>query len=79
LAFEERAIIAGPVMRSLGFDKVRVFEECWLGYGNNLSAPAEAVQFANIGVLNSKIKSLESDVENLTAEVKALKAAKRQT
>jgi thiosulfate/3-mercaptopyruvate sulfurtransferase len=56
---------------------VRVFEEGWLGYGNNLSAPAEAVQFVNIGALNSKIRSLETEIETLKAEVKALKAAKR--
>jgi len=31
----------------------------------------------NIGALNSKIKSLESQIQNLTAEVKALKGAKR--
>ena len=72
-----RASETATVLRSLGFEKVRVFEESWLGYGNNLSAPAEAVQFVNIGVLNSKIKKLEVEVENLTAEVQALKGAKR--
>ena len=71
-----RASLTASVLRDLGFGKVRVFEESWLGYGNNLSAPAEAVQFVNIGALNSRIKSLESEVEKLTAEVKALKAAK---
>jgi thiosulfate/3-mercaptopyruvate sulfurtransferase len=50
-----RASVTASVLRSLGFEKVRVFEEGWLGYGNNLSAPAEAVQFVNIGALNSRI------------------------
>jgi thiosulfate/3-mercaptopyruvate sulfurtransferase len=72
-----RACESASVLRSLGFEKVRVFEEGWLGYGNNLSAPAEAVQFVNIGALNSKIRSLEAEMETLKAEVKALKAAKR--
>jgi len=70
-----RACITASVLRSPGFDKVRVFEESWLGYGNNLSLLAEAVPFVNIESPNRKIKSLESDVENLTAEVKARKKA----
>ncbi len=72
-----RASETASVLRSLGFAKVRVFEESWLGYGNNLSAPAEAVQFVNIGALNNKIRSLEAEMETLKAEVKALKAARR--
>jgi thiosulfate/3-mercaptopyruvate sulfurtransferase len=72
-----RACETASVLRSLGFAKVRVFEESWLGYGNNLSAPAEAVQFVNIGALNNRIRGLETEIETLKAEVKALKAAKR--
>ncbi len=72
-----RASETASVLRSLAFEKVRVFEEGWLGYGNNLSAPAESVQFVNIGALTSKIRSLETEIETLKAEVKALQAAKR--
>jgi thiosulfate/3-mercaptopyruvate sulfurtransferase len=72
-----RASETASVLRSLDFEKVRVFEEGWLGYGNNLAAPAEAVQFVNIGALNSRIRSLEVEIETLKAEVNALKAAKR--
>jgi thiosulfate/3-mercaptopyruvate sulfurtransferase len=72
-----RASETAAVLRSLGFNNVRVFEESWLGYGNNFAAPADGVQFVNVGALNSKIKSLEGDVETLTAEVEALKAAKK--
>jgi thiosulfate/3-mercaptopyruvate sulfurtransferase len=72
-----RASETASVLRSLGFEKVRVFEESWLGYGNNLSAPAEAVQFVNIGVLHSRIRGLETELETLKAEVKALKAPQR--
>jgi thiosulfate/3-mercaptopyruvate sulfurtransferase len=71
-----RASVTASVLRGLGFEKVRVFEESWLGYGNNLSAAAEAVQFVNIGAINTKIRSLESEIETLKAEVKALSAAK---
>jgi thiosulfate/3-mercaptopyruvate sulfurtransferase len=68
-----RASVTASVLRDLGFEKVRVFEESWLGYGNDLTAPAEAVQFVNIGALTSRIKRLENQVEALTAEVKTLK------
>lgn len=71
-----RAALTAAVLRSLGFKKVRLFEESWLGYGNNLSAPAADVQFFNINTLNDKVKGLESSVRSLTAEIKALKAAK---
>jgi thiosulfate/3-mercaptopyruvate sulfurtransferase len=69
-----RASETASVLRSLGFENVRVFEESWLGYANNLSAPAESVQFANIGALNTRIRNLEMEIESLKAEVKALHA-----
>lgn len=72
-----RASQTAAVLRDLGFKNVRVFEESWLGYGNTLSAPAESVQFLNVAALNNRIKSLESEVEGLTAEIKALKEAKK--
>ena len=70
-----RASETAWVLVSLGFERVRVFEESWLGYGNDLTAPAEDVQFVNIGALNGKIKHLEAAVQKLTAELEALKAA----
>jgi thiosulfate/3-mercaptopyruvate sulfurtransferase len=72
-----RASETATVLRSLSFENVRVFEERWLGYGNDLSAPAEAVQFVNVGALNARIRSLATDVENLKIEVEALRAARR--
>ena len=70
-----RASETAWVLVSLGFEKVRVFEESWLGYGNDLSAPAEDVQFVNVGALNARIEHLEAAVRKLTAELEALKAA----
>jgi thiosulfate/3-mercaptopyruvate sulfurtransferase len=72
-----RASVGAAMLRSLGFNNVRVFEESWLGYGNDITAPAEAVQYFNFNTYAGKIKSLEAAVQNLTAEVKALKAAKQ--
>ena len=74
-----RAAITASVLRSLGFKKVRVFEESWLGYGNNLAAPAEDVKFftVNIELIKAKVKSMETNIQNLTGEISALKAAKQ--
>jgi hypothetical protein len=36
---------ARPCCEAWGFNKVRVFEESWLGYGNDVLAPAEVVQY----------------------------------
>ncbi len=70
-----RASETAWVLASLGFEKVRVFEESWLGYGNDLSAPAEDVQFVNVGALNARIELLEKALKSLTAELAALKTA----
>jgi thiosulfate/3-mercaptopyruvate sulfurtransferase len=67
-----RASETAWVLVSLGFQKVRVFEESWLGYGNDLSAPAEDVQFVNVGALGARIKRLEAAVRELTGELEAL-------
>jgi len=72
-----RAAVSATVLRGLGFGNVRIFEESWLGYGNTLSAPADDEQIVNIGALSARIKSLENEVENLAAEVKALKEPRR--
>ena len=66
-----RASETAWVLVSLGFEKVRVFEDSWLGYGNDLSAPADDVQFVNVGALNERIERLEVAVRKLTAELKA--------
>jgi thiosulfate/3-mercaptopyruvate sulfurtransferase len=71
-----RASETAVVLRQLGFTKVRVFEESWLGYGNNFAAPAESVQFLNVGALKGQIGSLEHEVEALQAEIARLRAAK---
>ena len=74
-----RASVTAWILKDLGFDKVRVFEESWLGYGNDLTAPAEAVQFVNVGVLEKRIQTLEATVRKLIEEVEALEAGAAQT
>lgn len=70
-----RASETANVMRALGFDKVRVYEESWLGYGNTLDAPAHNVTFLNVGALQGRIGKLEAMVAELTAKLEAAKKA----
>lgn len=68
-----RASETANVLRLLGFDKVRIYEESWLGYGNTLDAPADSVKFVNVGALQGRIAKLESAVEALSAQLEAAK------
>jgi thiosulfate/3-mercaptopyruvate sulfurtransferase len=70
-----RASNTANVLRELGFKNVKVFEESWLGYGNRFDAPAENVQFLNVGALRGEIAGLEADVARLEAQVEALQKA----
>lgn len=70
-----RAAETANVMRALGFDKVRVYEESWLGYGNTLDAPAQDVTFLNVGALLGRIGKLEATVADLNARLEAAKKA----
>jgi thiosulfate/3-mercaptopyruvate sulfurtransferase len=70
-----RASQTANVMRALGFDKVRVYEESWLGYGNTLDAPANNVTFVNVGALQGRIGRLEATVAELSAKLDAAKKA----
>lgn len=69
-----RASETAAVLRDLGFKDVKVYEESWLGYAGDLSAPAEAQVFVNVGALNGRLTSLQSRVNELEAELAKLKA-----
>ncbi|QJR12280.1 Thiosulfate sulfurtransferase [Usitatibacter rugosus] len=69
-----RASETAAVLRDLGFKDVKVYEESWLGYAGNLSAPAENEVFVNVGALNGRLGSLQSRVNELEAELARLKA-----
>ena len=73
-----RAAETANVMRALGFDKVRVYEESWLGYGNTLDAPAHNVTFVNVGALQGRIAKLEASVADLGAQLEAARKARQE-
>jgi thiosulfate/3-mercaptopyruvate sulfurtransferase len=71
-----RASETAGVLQQLGFTNVKVYDSSWLGYGNTLDAPAEDVTFFNVGLLNSKLATLQGRVEQLEKELAAAKAGK---
>jgi thiosulfate/3-mercaptopyruvate sulfurtransferase len=72
-----RASQTVTVLRALGFRDVKVYEPSWLGYAGMLTAPAENEVFVNVGALNSKIATLESQVKGLEEELAKLKGQQR--
>jgi len=71
-----RASESATILKDLGFKKVRVYDSSWLGYGNTLDAPAENVTFFNVGLMQSKITSLQKRLEALERALPETKAAK---
>ena len=64
------------MLQHLGFTRVKVYESSWLGYGNTLDAPANNVTFFNVGLLNSRISSLQERINQLEKELAEAKAKK---
>ena len=64
-----RAAETATVLAKLGFTKVKVYDSSWLGYGNKLDAPANNVQFFNVGAFNNRITALQSRIDQLEREV----------
>lgn len=71
-----RASETAGVLQQLGFKNVKVYDSSWLGYGNTLDAPAENATFFNVGLLNSRLATLQGRIEQLEKELAAAKAAK---
>ena len=71
-----RASETAGILQHLGFKNVKVYDSAWLGYGNTLDAPAENVTFFNVGLLNSRMSSLQSRIEQLEKELAGARAGK---
>jgi thiosulfate/3-mercaptopyruvate sulfurtransferase len=64
-----RASETAGILQHLGFKNVKVYDASWLAYGNMLDAPAENVSFFNVGLLNSRIATMQSRIEQLEKEL----------
>lgn len=71
-----RAAETATVLKDLGFNKVKVYDSSWLGYGNTLDAPADNVQFFNVGSLNGKLAAMQKRIDTLEKALVEAKAAK---
>jgi thiosulfate/3-mercaptopyruvate sulfurtransferase len=60
-----RASETATVLKDMGFKKVKVYDSSWLGYGNSLDAPADSVQFFNVGALNGKLAAMQKRIDML--------------
>src|SRR5215813_3313874 len=69
-----RASETAGVLQELGFTKVKVYDSSWLGYGNTLDAPANNVTFFNVGLLTTRLSTLQERVNQLEKELAEAKA-----
>ena len=69
-----RASETAGVLQHLGFTNVKVYDSSWLGYGNTLDAPANNVTFFNVGLLTTRLSTLQERVNQLEKELAEAKA-----
>lgn len=72
-----RAAETATVLSELGFKKVRIYDSSWLAYGNTLDAPAENVQFFNVGLLNGRMAAMGARIEMLERELAEARAVRK--
>jgi thiosulfate/3-mercaptopyruvate sulfurtransferase len=68
-----RASETAGVLEQLGFRNVRVYDSSWLGYGNQLDAPANNATVFNVGALNGRLGALQARIDALEKELAATK------
>lgn len=68
-----RASETAGVLEQLGFKNVRVYDSSWLGYGNQLDAPANNVTIFNVGALNARMGTMLARIDSLEKELVAAK------
>ncbi len=70
-----RASETAGVLEQLGFKKVRVYDSSWLGYGNQLDAPADNTTVFNVGALNNRMTAMLARIDVLEKELASAKRA----
>lgn len=60
-----RSSVTAAVLEALGFERVRIYNESWLGYAERLDAPVEDESFVNVGLLQSRLRTLSSRLDKL--------------
>jgi len=68
-----RASETAGVLEQLGFKNVKVYDASWLGYGNQLDAPANNATVFNVGALNARIGAMQARIDTLEKELAAAK------
>jgi thiosulfate/3-mercaptopyruvate sulfurtransferase len=68
-----RASETAGVLEQLGFKNVKVYDSSWLGYGNQLDAPANNVTVFNVGALNGRIGAMQVRIDAMEKELAAAK------
>lgn len=63
-----RASVTAAILEELGFKRVKVYDDSWLGYAAKLDAPAEKQTFVNVGLLQSQLRALAARIEALERE-----------
>jgi thiosulfate/3-mercaptopyruvate sulfurtransferase len=71
-----RASETAGVLQQLGFKNVKIYDSSWHGYGNTLDAPANNVKFFNVGLLNSRLSTMQNRISQLEKELAGTKAEK---
>ena len=66
-----RASETATVLKTLGFKNVKVYESSWLGWASQLSAPVDNETYLNVGLLNSRIASMQNRINQLEEQLKA--------
>jgi thiosulfate/3-mercaptopyruvate sulfurtransferase len=69
-----RASETAGVLQELGFANVKIYDSSWLGYGNTLDAPANNVTFFNLGLLNTRLSTLQERINQLEKELAEAKS-----
>lgn len=64
-----RAAESATILKDLGFKKVKVYDSSWLGYGNQLDAPAQDMKYFNVGQVNARLAMLQNRIDALEKEL----------